>query len=132
MAQLDLQRPCLFLVVRKQMDPNHVSRMEREYRRFITLVAAFPGEKFPISNAVDELWHAHLLFSRDYEAFSRSVRPEGGMIHHQPTLNDAERDALKPRYFDGTLARYKEVFQEEPPAEFWPSADAEICWSCTT
>jgi hypothetical protein len=125
----DLSKPKQFLVVRQGFDPQEVEEMEREYKRYMCVVALNPESKFPISNAVDELWHAHILFTSDYNALGDALRH--GYIHHIPTLNEEERAALEPQYFSGTLERYRRLFGEEPPQKYWPSDSGSICWSCT-
>jgi len=125
----DLSKPKEFLVLRQEMNPNFVDRMEKEYRRYIACVATNPSDKLPISNAVDELWHAHILFTKDYAKMSKALK--GAYIDHIPTLSEEERAALEPFYFDVTLERYRQVFKEDPPQEFWPSESGSICWSCT-
>lgn len=129
MLAWDLTRPKQFLVVRQGFDPGHVEEMEQEYKRYMALVVTRPDQKFPISNAVDELWHAHLLFTDDYRKMSDQFR--GSYIDHVPTLSEEERAALEPDYFDGTLQAYCEVFGEKPPENFWPLDSGSICWSCT-
>lgn len=125
----DLSKPKLFLVIRKNLDPAHVEAMDNEYRRYMALVVVNFGQKMPISNAVDELWHAHILFTQDYQKMSDELC--GKYINHVPTLSEEERAALEPYYFDGTLENYKKLFNEDPCPEFWPSESGSICWSCS-
>jgi len=125
----DLSNPKQFLVVRQGFDPDYVEELEQEYKRYMALVVTHPDQKFPISNAVDELWHAHVLFTKDYRKMSDEFR--GGYINHVPTLSEEERAALEPDYFYGTLQAYREVFGEDPAEKFWPLDSGSICWSCS-
>lgn len=126
-ANWDLSKPKMFLVVRQGFDAQRVEEMEREYKRFMTMVVNNPDKKFPISNAVDELWHAHILFTGDYNRFSKTTR--GCYIQHNPTLNEAERVALEPAYHANTVGIYRQQWGE-PDTKWWPVAD-DICWSCS-
>lgn len=97
----------------------HAARVIGEYRRFCFLAVTADEELTP-SDAVDQAWHLHLSYSRDYwERFCPEVlrRP----LHHGPTPGGEE---ARGRYFEQyaqTLARYERVFGEEPPADVWPS-----------
>lgn len=53
----------------------------REYRKFIALVALNPERSYGVVEAVDEVWHQHLLNTRDYLAMCDAVM--GGVIHHE-------------------------------------------------
>lgn len=125
----DLKNPKQFLVTRQGFDPEYVDELEVEYKRYMALVVTRPDQKLPISNVVDELWHAHLLFTNDYRKMSDKLN--GSYINHVPTLSEKERAALEPYYFNGTLQAYREVFGENPSNKFWPSESGSICWSCT-
>ena len=122
----DIEKPKTFLVSRQGIDLDYVERLEVEYKRYISLMVFHPNTSFPISVPVDSLWHAHLLFTRDYAELSSQIGYS--MLHHTPTMTEEERDALEPHYFQGTLARYREHYGE-PPKDLWPSDKGSICWS---
>ena len=91
-----------------------------EYKRFCFLAATAEAEMTP-SDAVDQAWHLHLAYSRDYwERFCPNVL--GRPLHHGPT---AGRSDDRHRYFEQyaqTLKRYQEVFGAPAPADLWPAA----------
>ncbi|WP_207796605.1 glycine-rich domain-containing protein [Sphingomonas oleivorans] len=61
----------------------HAARVIEEYRRFCFLSVTGDGEMTP-SDAVDQVWHLHLSYSRDYwERFCPNVL--GRALHHGPT-----------------------------------------------
>ncbi|MCR2834604.1 glycine-rich domain-containing protein [Parerythrobacter lacustris] len=95
-------------------------RVIREYKRFCYLAVAAGHEVTP-SDAVDQAWHLHLTYSRDYwERFCREVL--GVSLHHGPT---AGGQAERARYYDqyaATLKAYEDHFGESPPADIWPGA----------
>ncbi len=124
----DLSRPKAFLVHREGLEPDHVESLELEYKRFLVMATAKTGEKLPISGPVDKLWHAHMLFSKDYAALSQAAC--GTMIHHAPAVTDQEQADLKPLYFGGTIPLYAKLFGEEPPADLWPQHRSVCVSSC--
>ncbi len=104
-----------------------VEQMAREYHRFLGIIAAYPDDRFPISEMVDEMWHAHILFTRDYADMSLATR--GEYINHDPVLDATHKAAIEPYYHKGTLVRYRELYGEAAPRFWWPVKDGAICWS---
>lgn len=95
-------------------------RVLEEYRRFCFL-AVTTGHPVTPSDAVDQAWHLHLTYTRDYwERFCPEVL--GRPLHHGPTAGGAgERNRFFAQYAD-TLASYAQAFGAAPPADLWPSA----------
>lgn len=94
-------------------------RVFGEYRRFCFLAATADDEVTP-SDAVDQAWHLHLTYSRDYwERFCPQVL--GRPLHHGPTAGGTgERDRFFAQYAY-TLKIYEAAFGT-PPADLWPGA----------
>lgn len=90
-----------------------------EYRRFCYLAVAGADPVTP-SDAVDQAWHLHLTYSRDYwDRFCPEVL--GKALHHGPTEGGpAERDRYYEQYAR-TLRTYEAEFGP-PPADIWPPA----------
>jgi hypothetical protein len=96
------------------------ARVVEEYRRFCFL-AATSGHSVTPSDAVDQAWHLHLTYSRDYwETFCPLVL--GRPLHHEPTAGGAGQRSLFFEQYAQTLKRYEEVFGESAPADLWPNA----------
>lgn len=95
-------------------------RVLREYKRFCYL-AVVAGHEVTPSDAVDQAWHLHLTYTRDYwDRFCPSVL--GMPLHHGPT---AGGPVERSRYYDQyamTLKAYEDHFGEAPPADVWPPA----------
>ena len=123
----DLSRPIRFLVEREGKDPAFVEQMAAQYRRFLGIIAAYPDDRFPISEMVDEMWHTHILFTRDYVAMSLATR--GEYINHDPVLDAEHKASIEPYYHKGTLIRYRELYGESAPRFWWPITKGAICWS---
>lgn len=120
----DMSRVRDYLVRRHHFAPAHVEAMEVEYKRYVELRATYPDKVMPTSSEVDPMWHAHILFTKDYAAMCESVGI--AFVHHKPTESDVEERALNKEYEQNTLALYSKHFGE-PSRQFWP-VNAAICW----
>lgn len=89
-----------------------------EYLRFCAVAAELGGRAVP-SAAVDEVWHLHLTWTRDYwDDFC--PRRLGFALHHQPATGGAdERERLRLAYAE-TLHAYQRLFGT-PDADWWPA-----------
>lgn len=98
----------------------HAERVIGEYRRFCYL-AVTTGHQVTPSDAVDQAWHLHLTYSRDYwDVFCPQVL--GADLHHGPTKGGAAERGRFYRQYAETLAAYEAAFDEVPPADIWPTA----------
>lgn len=99
---------------------DHAERVIGEYRRFCYL-ACIAGQEVTPSDAVDQAWHLHLTYTRDYwERFCPEVL--GMALHHGPTRGTG---ADRTRYYEqyaATLKLYEVTFGQVPPEDVWPSA----------
>lgn len=96
----------------------HARRVEREYRRFLILAATAHHAVTP-SDAVDQAWHLHLAYSRDYwEVLCRDIL--GRPLHHGPAEGGAEEEARHRWQYIATLDSYRATFEENPPRDIWP------------
>lgn len=88
-----------------------------EYRRFCFLAVVEGRHKTP-SEAVDEVWHLHLIHSRDYwQVFCPQVlRCE---LHHGPTQGGRIEATRYREQYAATLAAYERWFGP-PPKRWWP------------
>ena len=93
-------------------------RVVDEYRRFVFL-ALTAGHAVTPSEDVDQAWHLHLAYTRDYwQTFCRDVLREP--LHHGPTRGGrAEADRYDDQYRQ-TLAAYAAAFDAPPPLDIWP------------
>jgi hypothetical protein len=92
-------------------------RVVEEYQKFMYL-ARTQGNVTP-SIQVDEAWHLHMIYTRDYMEFCELL---GGFIHHGPTRGSKAED---DRYWDQyirTLILYYHTFGTHPPEDIWPPA----------
>jgi hypothetical protein len=92
--------------------------MWTEYRRFCFLTFSGSGVMTP-SEEVDEIWHQHLTYTRDYrDVWCGSV--PGAPLHHDPTAGGPTQDRYFRARYAATLAAHERFFG--PPAElYWPA-----------
>jgi hypothetical protein len=91
-----------------------------EYKRFIYLICVSPLPLTP-SEAVDQVWHLHLLYTRSYWTdLCEGVL--GRAMHHEPTKGGREQRLKFEEQYAQTLSLYADEFGSEPPVAFWPLA----------
>jgi hypothetical protein len=113
-----------YLQLEEKLSPEMTLRMENEYKRFMSvLVGEQQFEKMPISAEVDRFWHAHIMFTRDYTAFSHAIA--GEYIHHFPTSSLEERHELCSAYEGVTIPALRRNFGDID-ASLWPQG-APVC-----
>ncbi len=92
-------------------------RCEREYKRFLALLAKYPDEVIAPSKEVDKFWHGHILDTMKYAEDCRNVF--GYFLHHFPYfgLRD-EEDAANLARAAATMRRlYRQEFGAAPADE---------------
>ncbi|MDP9763187.1 glycine-rich domain-containing protein [Deinococcus enclensis] len=99
--------------------PDFTGRALTEYRRFLVLALTSPTPVTP-SRTVDEVWHTHLTFTRDYWEALRPRLPRP--LHHDPGSGDSGDPQRYAAQYTATLALYEETFGAPPPADLWPTA----------
>ncbi len=94
-------------------------RVIEEYRRFCFL-AVTAGHPVTPSDQIDQAWHLHLTYTRDYwERFCPDVL--GRPLHHGPTVGGGGEQHRYFTQYAETLRSYERVFGS-PPADLWPDA----------
>lgn len=96
--------------------PSHSERVVREYLRFVFLCAE-SGHPCTPSDAVDQAWHLHLVYTWSYWNELCPLLPHP--LHHGPTKGGAAEDTKHHDWYARTLDSYRRLFGEEPPADVW-------------
>lgn len=95
-------------------------RVMREYVRFMYL-AAVAGHPVTPSEAVDQVWHLHMIYTRSY--WERLCGRELGIaIHHEPTTGGRAEGIKFVDWYERTKDSYRRVIGEGPPSDIWPEA----------
>lgn len=98
------------------LNPAEVAALLQEYRRFLILAGTGRQSVTP-SRLVDEAWHLHLTYSRDY--WERLVPLLGRPLHHDPAGSPDEHSHYQNQYLQ-TLQLYRDTYGENPPTRYWP------------
>lgn len=94
-----------------------------EYRRFCFLTQISPRPVTP-SEEVDEVWHLHLTYSRDYwDVWCKKVL--GAPLHHDPSRGGQVEDSRFRVQYAETLALYERYFGL-PPEAYWPATQVRF------
>ncbi len=96
--------------------PCYAKRVIEEYKKFMYLAVTY-GNMTP-SVDVDEAWHLHMIYTRDYWLrFCKEVL--GAPIQHGPTRGGKEEDEKYMIQYAQTLMYYEKIFGEVP-IDIWP------------
>lgn len=98
-----------------------IDAVEIEYKKYLALCIGYPQAALPTPLRLDDLWHQHILFTKDYHAMCQKVC--GTYLHHQPFVGDAKAD---PRARSEMRAIYQREFGE-PPANAWGNCFVNPC-----
>jgi hypothetical protein len=92
------------------------------YRRFCFLAIISPTPVTP-SEVVDEVWHQHLIYSRDYWTIwcGKTLQTP---LHHDPTPGGPEAQMVYRRQYAETLALHERVFGPPRPGVMASDASA--------
>lgn len=100
---------------------HYASRVIAEYKKFCYLALNTDRPVSP-SDAVDQAWHLHLIYSRSYwdEFCGEVLRCP---FHHNPSRGGAEEfDRFRSLYAE-TLKSYGRILRASPPPDIWPSPE---------
>ncbi len=101
--------------------PAFTKRAVAEYKCFLYLAVTCPHVVCP-SEAVDQVWHMHLTYTRSYwDDLCGAIL--GRPLHHGPTKGGRAEHEKYFKLYRKTLAAYQQTFQCQPPSDIWPSAE---------
>tara|TARA_A100001388_G_C28521089_1_gene381030 strand:- start:22 stop:600 length:579 start_codon:yes stop_codon:yes gene_type:complete len=99
-------------------------RAFQEYKRFAYMCAHSDNPCTP-SVEVDQVWHLHMTYTRDYWGrFCPEVL--GYELHHGPTEGGKAEDEKYLEQYERTLLYYQEVFGRAPPEDLWPPPEVRF------
>jgi len=103
------------------------ARVVVEYKRFICL-AMMAGHPVSPSEAVDQVWHLHLVYTKSYwQKLCRDVL--GRDLHHEPTRGGTDEGEKFTDWYQKTLESYQRIFGEPAPVEIWPDVNSRFAGS---
>lgn len=90
-----------------------------EYKKFAYLCCILPQGASP-SYIVDQVWHMHLIYTRNYwELFCEKILQR--KLHHHPSTGGTAECQKHDNWQEDTLEQYRHIFGEEPPPHIWTS-----------
>ncbi len=99
-------------------------RVVEEYRKFAYLAMVAEHTVSP-SDAVDQAWHLHQLYSREYWGhFCPQIL--GVPFHHGPSMGGEEENSKFEHLYEQTKLSYLRIFQVEPPEDIWPATHKQF------
>ncbi|HEX4799366.1 MAG TPA: hypothetical protein VFV22_02405 [Candidatus Paceibacterota bacterium] len=96
-------------------------------KQYYAIAMLDPANGHAVSDVLDPLWHAHMLFSEEYHQFC--VEVVGEFMHHTPLPKEDGAMRTKVRsLYDYTLVRLRECFSHVDE-RMWPTLpdDRLIC-----
>ncbi len=88
------------------------------YKKFCFLAIISDTVMTP-SDTVDEVWHQHMIYTRDYwDIWCRQVL--GAPLHHDPTPGGSKAQQYYKECYANTLALYEQYFGCPDPV-LWPA-----------
>ncbi len=87
LASVDLTAVMAHVATDTGLGGTDLARAELLYRQFLTLKARYPATQMVPPKLVDEVWHAHITFTRQY--FLDCDLLFGEYLHHSPDLADS-------------------------------------------
>lgn len=108
-----LKNTKLRLKIKNGWQEDDINAAINEYGRFLQLHKKQRTGIIVPGPMVDEVWHTHILHTRDYIKFCESEF--GEYLHHDPKdYSTNETHDVAP-----TIKLYEETFGHKPPAKFW-------------
>lgn len=109
---LDLRYIAASLVEKLKCSPEDAADTVRRYKNFLSLCQKYPQEKIVPTADIDEAWHTHILFTREYIRDCQAIFNH--YLHHAPSLHSEtslEKEKMEEAY-QRTAALYIQEFQE--------------------
>lgn len=88
LARVDLRAVMAHVQADTGLSDADIERAEDLYRKFLTLHHELPNAPLVPPRLVDEVWHAHITFTRQYAADCELLF--GEFMHHNPDVADAD------------------------------------------
>lgn len=84
-----------------------------EYKHYMTLILLGYKPLDMFSQQVDDVWHNHILFTKDYANFCQQVF--GYFLHHNPKTPKEKKEGMQNHAKQFFIQAYTTVFHITPP-----------------
>jgi hypothetical protein len=111
------------LMDRQKWSLDNAKEAVRRYKNFLILLLKYPDQVLAPAPDIDEAWHSHILFTREYIRDCQTIF--GDYLHHSPSRNSGpeEKHAMEEAQFrtsDLYINEFNEpYFLELDIAAFW-------------
>jgi hypothetical protein len=106
------------LKVGKTISDEYLDRGILGLKQYYAVAMLDPANGHAVSPELDPLWHAHMLFSSQYDRFCKGL--VGEYMHHSPLLHDDHVAVEKvARLYEYTIEVLRASFTDLDPV-FWP------------
>jgi len=120
-ASIDLSRIEKRVAKEHNWSAEKTAEVAKEYRRFLQLLRRHGSSaRIVPSKEVDEIWHAHILYTEQYAADCERIF--GFYMHHAPSDDTAEARAEDQKEYQDVLRMYRQEFGEAP-GRAWSKQD---------
>lgn len=119
----DEEKRVVMIQYEKENDSDGAQALLVEYLKFMQIKIGeqdTTDKKVAPSKKIDEMWHAHILSTKEYFAFCERYN-DGEYIHHDPSMTDV------PTRYTLTWQKYFELFGSNPKnLSIWPQCELEL------
>ena len=119
----DEEKRVVMIQYEKENDSDGAQALLVEYLKFMQIKIGeqdTTDKKVAPSKKIDEMWHAHILSTKEYFAFCERYN-DGEYIHHDPSMTDV------PTRYTLTWRKYLELFGACPKnLSIWPQCELEL------
>lgn len=128
---MDLTRIIEKVAKQEKWSKTEASASEKEYRRFLELHKTVPALNLVLPPNVDKIWHAHILFTRQY--LDDCGKLFGHVLHHEPWTEQSQFSS-GDHYYAETVSEYRRVFGQDPNPQIWTRLETcgEGSGNCTS
>jgi hypothetical protein len=111
------------LTDRLKWSPRDAKEAVRRYKNFLLLLLKYPKETLAPAPDMDEAWHNHILFTREYIRDTSEIF--GEYLHHTPSQNSGPEEKL---VMEGAQSRTSELYIQEFTEPYSLELDVASFW----
>lgn len=139
LLRLDLEPVKFCLIKKKGWSLAKADKVSDLYLKFLMLIALYPDKSIVPTEAIDEMWHMHILDTRKYYDDCKNIF--GTFIHHFPYygVRDMDDETSMRISFEETLRLFEKHFGKKPYINGMssdmigqPASCDDFCTSCDT
>lgn len=95
----------------------------RRYKNFLILFLRHPSQVLAPAPDIDEAWHHHILFTREYTRDCQAIF--GGYLHHSPSSNSDPEEKL---FMEEAQSRTSDLYVQEFDEPFFRELNIASLW----